>query len=421
MNILHNRICYAISLVLFTSTSQAQVNGTFVDNLQTIQVKANGEWGEPPVILLGGNNYVEISFDDLQHDYVRYTYTITHCNADWTQSDLYEGDYMTGINGSDVLDDYGQSVSTEMAYNHYFFRLPNSEHRLLVSGNYKVDIFEDGDDNPVATACFCILEPKVGIDISVNANTDIDTYEHHQQVDFNINYQTYATSNPETEFMPVVLQNNRWDNRVCGIKPSYIRSRQLVYVHNRSLIFSAGNEYRRFEILNKYVPTMRVDAMQYEEPYYHAYILEDLQRINYKYDQDQDGRFLIRNTDDVDNETESDYFYTHFRLKMPQIANGCLYLNGDLTNGRFEERYRMHYNLIDHQYELTLPLKQGSYNYQYLFVRDGETVGQTASCEGDYFQTENEYHIYVYHRAFGARYDRLVGFQSVTFKGNNAF
>lgn len=421
MNTLCNKVCAMTAIVLFTPASCAQVNDTFADNLQTLQVKADGQWGEPPVILLGGRHYVEISFDDLQHDYVRYTYTITHCNADWTQSDLYEGDYMTGINGSDVLDDYGQSVTTEMEYNHYSFRLPNAQHRLLVSGNYRVDIREDGVDEPVASACFSVLEQKVGIDMSVSANTDTDTYGHHQQVDFNINYQTYATTNPEAEFIPVVVQNNRWDTRAYGLKPSYVRSRQLVYTHNRDLIFSAGNEYRRFEILNKYVPTMRVDRMQYEEPYYHAYIMEDLQRINYKYDQDQDGRFLIRNTDDVDNETESDYFYTHFRLKMPQIADGNLYLNGDLTNGRFEERYRMDYNLIDHQYELTLPLKQGSYNYQYLFVRDGETAGQTAPSEGDYFQTENEYRVYVYHRAFGSRYDRLVGFQSITFRGDNTF
>ncbi len=413
------KLCIATSLVLSALAAQAQVNGTFVDNLQTIQVKANGEWGEPPVILLGGNNYVEISFDDLQHNYVRYTYTITHCNADWTQSELYDGDYMTGINGNGVLDDYEQSVIPEMAYNHYSFRLPNAEHQLLVSGNYRVDIYEDDNDEPVSTACFSILEPKVGIDVSVSANTDIDTYEHHQQVDFNINYQTFETSSPESEFIPVVLQNHRWDTRAEGIKPSYIRSNQLVYTHNRELIFSAGNEYRRFEILNKYVATMRVDKMRYEEPYYHAYVMDDLQRINYKYDQDQDGRFLIRNTDDIDNETESDYFFTHFCLKMPQIADGDLYLNGDLTNGRFEERYKMDYNLIDHQYELTLPLKQGSYNYQYLFVRTGEDVGQTAPSEGDYFQTENEYYVYVYHRAFGARYDKLVGFKSINFKGNN--
>ena len=405
-------------LFLLTAICQAQTNVTYISNLKTLQVKVNGKWGEPPVMLLGGGNYVEISFDDLQHDYVRYTYRITHCNADWTTSDLYDGDFTTGINGATTIDDYVQSVAPEMLYNHYSFCLPNEEHRLLVSGNYKVDIMEDGVDDPVATACFSVIEPTVGIDLTVSANTDIDTYQSHQQVSFNINYATISSTNPEAEFKPVVVQNRRWDNHVEGIRPTYLRTNQLQYVHNRSLIFNAGNEYRRFEILDKYVPTMRVDHMRFEDPFYHADIFVDEQRVNYKYDEDQDGRYWIRNSENVDNDSESDYFFTHFTLKMPQIPGGNLYIHGDLTEGRFDDEFMMEYNPIDHQYEVMLALKQGSYNYQYLFVRDGEEIGQTAQTEGDFYQTENEYYVYVYHRPFGGRYDKLVGFKSINFKSN---
>lgn len=409
---------YSIIMGLVCSTMSvcAQVNVSFVDNIRTIQAQVNGKWGEQPVMLLG-SGYVDISFDDLQRDYMRYTYRITHCNANWESSGLYEGDYMTGINGSTVIESYEPSVNTEMLYNHYKFRLPNATHRLLLSGNYKVDIFDDVDDeNPVATVCFSLLEPKVGIDIKVSANTDIDSYQNHQQVDLNINYQTLTTSNPEMELIPVVTQNRRWDNRVMNLKPSYLRPNQLVYTHNRSLIFPAGNEYRRFEILSEYVPTMRVDRMKYEEPYYHAYIFEDLPVKNYKYDQDQNGRFLIRNSNNTNNDTESDYFITHFTLKTPQLADGDLYLFGDLTDNMMWYENRMEYNLIEHQYEISIPLKQGSYNYQYLFVRTGEAVGQTGPTEGNFHETENEYCVYVYHRPFGGRYDKLVGFKTVNYK-----
>lgn len=395
----------------------SQVNVSFADNIRTLQVLMNGKWGEPPVMLLGSGQYVDISFDDLQHNYVRYTYRITHCNADWEPSQLYTGDYMTGINGSSLIDSYEQSVNTEMLYNHYSFRLPNVNHKLLLSGNYKVDIYEEDDDeDPVATICFSIIEPVVGIDMKISANTDIDTYLNHQQVEFNINYQTLTTSNPESELIPVVLQNRRWDNKASNLKPSYLRTNQLVYNHNPSLIFNAGNEFRRFEILNRYVPTMRVDKMKFEEPYYHAYVFEDLPCKNYKYDQDQNGRFLIRNSEDYDNDTESDYFFTHFVLKTPQLADGDLYLFGDLTYNMFWDDNKMEYNLLEHQYEITIPLKQGSYNYQYLFVPKGTGIGQTGPTEGDFYQAENEYSVYVYHRPFGGRYDKLVGFKNVKYK-----
>ena len=402
-------------LFTFSSVLVAQENICFSSRIKTLQVKVNGEWGEPPVMLLGGSNWMEISFDDLQASYQRYTYTITHCNADWKQSDLLTSEYMTGFNDQRI-DDYEPAMGTEMDYCHYTLVLPNEETRLLASGNYKVEIFEDGEDSPIVQACFSIIEPRVGVDINVTANTDIDTYEQHQQVEFTVNYSGYQVSNAVSDFKYIVQQNHRWDNHVEDLRPTMMQVNKLIFNHNRALIFPAGNEYRRFEILDEYVPTMRVDQMTFEDPYYHAWLNLDEQRINYLYDQDQDGRFWIRNSDNVENDTESDYFYTQFTLQMPPVAGGDVYLFGDLTNNQMTEEYKMEYNLLDHQYELVTPLKQGSYNYMYIFRHDGDIVGRTLPCEGDFHQTENEYYVYVYHCPFGLRYDKLVGFQKMSFK-----
>ena len=392
----------------------AQENICFSSRIKTLQVKVNGEWGEPPVMLLGGSNWMEISFDDLQASYQRYTYSITHCDANWKQSDLLTSEYMTGFNDQRI-DDYEPAIGTEMNYCHYTLVLPNEDNQLLVSGNYKVEIFEDGEGEPVAQACFSVIEPRVGVEITVTANTDIDTYEAHQQVEFAVNYNGYQVSNPVSEFKYIVQQNHRWDNHVEDLRPTMMQVNRLIFNHNRSLIFRAGNEYRRFEILDEYVPTMRVEQMSYEDPYYHAWLNLDEQRINYLYDQDQNGRYWVRNGDNVENDTESDYFFTHFTLQMPPVAGGDVYLFGDLTNNQMRDEYKMEYNLLEHQYELVTLLKQGSYNYMYMFLRNGETVGQTLPCEGDFHQTENEYYVYVYHRPFGLRYDKLVGFQKLNY------
>lgn len=408
-----------ISLLSFVcSTVSAQQSGVLIDNLKSLKVLMDGQWDSYPVGQLGSGHYVEISFDDLQHNYVRYTYNITHCNADWTPSDLLTSDYMDGFNGSRI-ETYAPSMNTAMLYNHYTLRLPNDDVRLKVSGNYRVEIFEDGDDEPVAEACFSIVEPRVGIEISVTSNTDIDTYNSHQQVSFDINYSSYSVNRPEQELIPIVMQNRRWDTHVEDLKPTYLRTNTLIFNHNKKLIFDAGNEYRRFEMLDDHVPTMRIESMQYHDPLYHAIVMQDEQRINYIYDQDQDGRYYVRNGDELDYNTESDYFITHFQLLIPELSGGNLYLFGDFSNGRFTDDYLMQYNHVDHAYELTVPLKQGSYNYMYLFVPEGSTVGSYAETEGNFYQTENEYSVLVYHRPFGARYDHLVGFQKVKYLGNN--
>ena len=403
-----------ILLLSLSACCHAQENICFSPRIKTLQVKVNGEWGKPSVMLLSTGHYVEISFDDLQANYQRYTYTITHCNADWSVSDLLVSEYMTGFN-SQRIDDYEPAIGTEMKYQHYKLILPNEDTRLLVSGNYRINIFEGSDDEPVAQACFSVLEPHVGVSIDVTANTDIDTYERHQQVNFSVNYSGYQVSNPVSDLKYIVRQNRRWDNHVENLSPTMMQVNKLIFNHNRSLIFPAGNEYRRFEMLDEYVPTMRVDYMEYDNEYYHATIMADEQRTMYLYDQDQDGRYYVRNADNEENDTQSDYFFTHFALQMPKVPGGEVYLFGDLTNNRMDEAYKMEYNLIDHQYELVTPLKQGSYNYMYMYKRDGETKGLTQPCEGDFHQTENEYEVYVYHRPFGLRYDKLIGFQKYNY------
>ena len=126
------KILLIYTLLFATSIlSFAQESKCFSPRIRTLQVRIGGEWGVPPVLILGAGNFVEISFDDMQGNYERYTYSVTHCNADWTQSDLILSEYMTGFNDNRI-DDYEPSMNTEMNYNHYSLQLPNDDNRLLV-------------------------------------------------------------------------------------------------------------------------------------------------------------------------------------------------------------------------------------------------------------------------------------------------
>ena len=78
----------------------------------------------------------------------------------------------------------------------------------------------------------------------------------------------------------------------------------------------------------------------------------------------------------------------------------------------------MTYNRETQAYEATALLKQGYYNYNYLFVPDGETQGNSGRTDGNFYETENEYIILVYHRPNGGRYDKLVGYRHMNFKIN---
>ena len=405
-------------LLLVSGVARAQSDKVHHPMIHTLQTIVNEDWLHDDVITLGTEDWVDISFDHLSHDYHRFIYKIVHCNADWSPSDLFEVDYMEGFNNQPI-EEYENSLNTTMLYTHYRLSLPNDEIQFKASGNYRVEIYLDEEDadfeGPVAVACFRIVEPLVALEASVTSNTDIDTNLSHQQLSFVIGYNGYNVVNPTTEIKPYIYQNGRTDNCVSLVKPTYVNPGRLEYTHNTRLIFPAGNDYRRFEVINMHYATQGVDKIEYFEPYFHATLYPDKPRRNYSFDQDHNGRYFIRYNLAEDAATEADYLFVHFRLDMPRRSGGRFYLTGEFAYNDFTPTYEAIYNDQEQAYEATLLLKQGAYDFMYLWVPDGSTTGLTAPAEGNFYEAENEYQIYIYHRPFGGRYDRLIGAQQVRF------
>jgi hypothetical protein len=69
----------------------------------------------------------------------------------------------------------------------------------------------------------------------------------------------------------------------------------------------------------------------------------------------------------------------------------------------------MTYNEHNKQYECTMLLKQGWYNYEIAFVKNGDSKATTTMFEGSHYETENDYVVLVYYRNPRDRYDRVIG------------
>ncbi len=404
------RTYFLLMLLLVSGAihTQAQRSQILSDRIHTLQVLKNNDWQELPVIRLGSDDRIVISFDEMSHQYQRLTYTIRHCKADWSESDLLESDFLNGFNGQPI-DDFENSINTTFLYTHYTLELPNNDVSLLVSGNYEVTITDDNDGAELIKARFAIMEDGAFVNTSVSGNTDIDTNGHNQQLDITVNYSALPVSDPESEIIVLATQNRRNDIMVSNLRPTHITPSLMQFSHNRNLIFPGGNEFRRFEIINMYDYTQNVDRIDFFDPYFHAMLFQDSSRREYRYDEDHNGRYLIRYNKAGINEIEADYLLVHFTLKAPQYSGGALYLDGDFTDGVFSNRWRMEYNEQTGCYENTAVLKMGSYDYRYLWVPEGSKKGQTARTEGDSYETVNEYQVYVWFRQRGSRYDRLVG------------
>ncbi len=388
----------------------AQRNEILDKNIASLQVVANNDWLSLPIITLNSNDFVNISFDDLTHEYHRYCYKIEHCEADWqTSSVLFESDYIDGFASGNTIDDVQESTNTVQLYTHYNISFPNNKCRPKISGNYRVTIYDENDEkHVVCRAYFMIVEPSMAVHLNVTTNTDIDINGKHQQVEMAVDYGNNIVSNPQTQIKTVVMQNNRWDNAVVNARPQYIKANGLQWIHCKDYIFDGGNEYRKFETLDVTHTTMGLESINWDGHNYHAWIWTDEPRPSYIYDKDANGAFLIRNSDNIDNDVNSDYIITHFRLKSPQTADP-IYINGFFTNDRFLPQYEMKWNEKNQQYEGELLLKQGYYSYQYLMMKPEGKLKPVPS-EGNFYQTENTYQALIYFKANGDRTDRLVGY-----------
>ena len=400
-------ILFIASLMGLQAQTQTRV---YNEHIRTLRVARAFLSFNAPLDGSDPENTLEISFDEMSHDVHFYTYIVQHMNADRTApSELLSGEYLQGFTNQDITD-YEHSINTNREYTHYRFTFPNSEMILTRSGNYMLTIYEDGDrDKCVAQVDFCVVEPMVKIEGSVRSNTDIEFNGRYQQLDIDVNTTNINVKDP-SEIRMLVTQNNRKDNAVWLQRPTYLAQNHLKYQQLRDLIFEGGNEYRHFDAFSRFYAGTGIDRVFYEMGDYQVMLFPDeITKGEYIHHYDVDGAYRINAEHTIDSDTEAEYMWVHWMLPVARPwLDGSLYVGGELFGNEMSMRNRMQYDAEAQCYWLTALVKQGGYDYQYWFVPSNK-ITTTQRVDGSYWQTENEYLVYIYWRPFGARYDRLIG------------
>lgn len=408
--------CLILSLaalaVSASDTSTAILNPDF----RTLRTELEGAFLLPPVARLGTSDRIIISFDEIGDDYSRLRYRLIHCNADWQPSRLLESEYLKGFNEAEI-EDFAFSSNTYVHYVNYRIAIPSDDMQPLVSGNYLLQVFEaDDPDDIILQTRFSLSEGAVAVGGTASGRTDKGFNTSFQQVDFAIDASGFNIGNPYQDLAITVTQNNSPDTERTVSHPIRVTGKEIVFEHNPDLVFDASNEFRRFETVRVDYPGMHVDSVTWGGTNWHAWLAEDFPRgdSDYIYDSTQRGRFMIDEFNATDPDLGADYVTVHFTLDAPEIMDGDIYLDGDLTLHSRDSRYKMQYDRSRGLYTLQLPLKQGSYNYQYVAVPKGRKgKGTSSPVEGDKFETINEYLVKVFHRPPGSRGDRLIGASTI--------
>lgn len=365
---------------------------------------------QTPIVNLYRNPGLTLEFDALLDDYLTLQAKLVHCNANWTPSRLADIEFLSEYNAFD-LNTFDYSQNTKTLYVNYRFQVPPTK----VSGNYLLIVYQNNNkDDVVLTRRFAVFEDKVAIDQTIGLSSGVLSRDMNQQIEFSINYKGLEISNPLTDVYVVVRQNQRWDNAILGLKPTQIRDdlSEMEYRHfNMENNFLGGNEFRFVDLRQYSFRGQNVAFLNKDTTPISAQVVTDKTRALQVYAQfrDLNGGYFIETKEPGASYLETDYMKVKFKLSAPQPIDQPVYLLGAFNGWDKSPRHRMTYDATLHEYSINLLMKQGFYNYIYHTGNDNENA---YTFEGSFYQTENQYDIFVYFKPLGSFTERLVGYRS---------
>ena len=386
-------------------------NVSLDESIATVILQKNiGIYDPSPIINLGSNETLKLSFDKLEPQNEFLNYSLIHCNRNWKPSNLQPMDYIQG-NTMGEITDFKFSTNTYQTYTHYSLLFPSDEMQITKSGNYVIKVYRNFDEEEVLLIRrFMVVDVRTKIDATIRSATNPTFRFSHQEVDFKVNYDGFNIPNPFLDIGVTILQNNSWQNSITNLKPLFVNNNELSFNYENENIFPGTNEFRFFDIrslrfysnnvVKKYIDSVQNAVLRPEESRAH---------LNYVRWIDYNGKREIFNDDGVNLVEDGDYAMIHFYLKSNDLSSmGDVYIYGELSDWQLKDKFKMTYHPDYDMYACSVLLKQSYYNYHFV-LKDMQGQIDYSFTEGNHQETENDYTILVYHKNVFYGYDEIIG------------
>jgi hypothetical protein len=407
-------ITFLVIFLSFTAFAQSPYdNNVYRPEIKSVEFYNTAKQASFPIIKLGSGEKVLLGFDNLKGGQETYNYTIEHCDANWNSSNLSPAEYLQNYT-DDIIKNYSYSIGTMQKYTHYELKLPNENIAPKIPGNYILKVYEDNDlSKLVLTRRLYVLNPEVSMIAEFVPSSDAATRPTNQKINFTINYGTLRVQNPGADIRVLVMQNARTETGQLNTQPTYIRGTQLIYSEVTLNDFPAGNEFRHIDTRTLKLNSERI-ARIYRDTSNTVLLLTDPDRnqANYTFQYDLNGNFYILNQDGTDPRTDAEYTHVLFSLATKRApAAGTPYIVGKFNDYNLDDRSKLNFDPASGKFVTSQFLKQGVYDYEYVWVDKATGKSDDTALEGSYFETENDYQLLVYYHPAGARWDELVGYR----------
>ena len=405
---------FLLMFIFFFKANSQILSEYFAENIKTVLIQNTKNELLDPIINLNSNEQLLLSFDEIGTNLANYKYSFVHCNSKWEKSDLIESDYLDGFY-ENYIEEYFFSFNTNLNYTNYQCIFPNENINFLKSGFYFLIVKNEDTGEEIIKKKFVVYEDIVKIKARCKRATYAKDIESKQEIDFEVFYSNLEIFNPSIELNILIQKNDEWLSTKNTIKPTQINSQSIKFDYDEELSFNGGNEFREFNTSNLNFFSKNIDTIYFKNNQYLVELNTDKKNSNRPYFEqfDLNGKFIIEKDNSFSPKNESEYVNVKFSLKKTnQNINEKIFIFGQLTNWLIDPNFLLKYNEKSKNFEAELLLKQGYYNYQYVTMKNN--LPSTKEVEGNFYETNNEYSIYVFHKNPWSRYERLVGVEKIT-------
>jgi hypothetical protein len=426
-------------------------NLVYHKDIKSVQTIVNGIISSVPVVRLNSTDLITFQFDDInEEEDNEFYYKVILCDRDWNASQLDPIEYVDGFN-EERLRDWQVSISTAQDYAHYWFSFPNRDTRMKVSGNFVIYVYNKFDGEvPLFTRRFIVAEGAIGADNVWVRPTNTDEIRFKQQMNLKVAVKGVKLLNPQRDVTMTIVQNGNWNESISNITGRNFKDNLFTYDNFGQLCFFGGNESRSFDTRTIRGRGRGVKSIDRSQGFTEISLFPDRRRDQnvYTYNLDFNGNFYVDNVDDFnrllfaegsdiatknklsafrnnfayfdsrndvwqikDKEIRSDYVNVIFTLQSEKLDYD-VYVISSFTDFQLKPEFKMKYDDNQKSYKCEAVLKQGYYDYLYA-TADDDGKPNFKWTEGSWQDTENEYKAIVYLREFGARYDRVLGVQTI--------
>lgn len=404
--------CFSVlSLQNFAQTPDS----IYLPSIRTPQLYIKGNQLSYPLMRLNSSDQLELSFDDLDADVKNYSYTYQLCNADWTPVLLNQFDYIKGFSQANISN-FRLSSYALTHYTHYVIVVPDANCVPSRSGNYILKVYLDGDTSKMAfTRRFLVVDTKISVAVQLLQPYDPLLSRTHQKLQLTLNVRDLDVMNPMQQIKVWILQNDRWDNAIHDVQPTFYSGNTVQYTRDNDFVFPGGKEWRWVDLRSFRYQSDRIQKADYLKTTTTIFVKPEPDRSPqpYFYYKDYNGHFFIQTSESVNPYYQGDYArvrFSYIPLGNAVFPDKDVYIVGQFTDYAYNDSTRMQFNPERGMYEASFLLKMGYYNYCYVTVNKNDPLQMPSFeiTEGNQNETENDYTILVYYRSMTGRADELL-------------